>query len=283
MANAGQTGQIKSREFEYTHREFSKVQKLIQTHVGINLGNNKQEMVYSRLARRLRAKGISSVSAYLDLLDDPDHPEWQQFINALTTNLTAFFRESHHFDTLKAHLKAHRRPGGHARIWCCAASTGEEPYSIAMTAIQALGSDSGLEIIATDVDTGALETAEAGVYDLERVAKLDKSLLKRFFLKGVGRNAGRVRIKPEVRAMVQFRRVNLLDSHWSVEPPLDAIFCRNVFIYFESKTQADLLKRFRTLIRDDGLFFAGHSESLMSGADIFKSLGKTVFAPVKRS
>jgi chemotaxis protein methyltransferase CheR len=271
----------KRREFEYGPREFLRVRKLIRDHVGIHLGDNKQEMVYSRLSRRLREKGIRSVEEYLDLLDDPDHPEWQQFINALTTNLTAFFRESHHFDSLKTHLQ--KRGSGKVRIWCCAASTGEEPYSIAITVLQALGKQADVEIIATDVDTRALETAAGGTYDLERVAKLDNAILKQFFLKGVGRNSGRVRVKPEVRSLIDFRHVNLLDSNWSIEGPLDAIFCRNVFIYFESATQAALLRRFRKLIRDDGLFFAGHSESLMSGGNLFKSLGKTVFMPVKPS
>ncbi|MDI9245622.1 CheR family methyltransferase [Marinobacter sp. CHS3-4] len=276
------TSSGKRREFDYSRREFSRVQKLIHARVGIHLGDNKQEMVYSRLARRLRATGIRSVGVYLDQLDDPDHPEWQQFINALTTNLTAFFRESHHFDTLQTHLKTHFRNQNRIRIWCCAASTGEEPYSIAMTAIEALGSArQGIEVIATDVDTRALETASAAMYDLDRVAKLPKAFLKRFFLRGVGKNQGRVRLKNEVRNLVTFQHVNLLDRNWPLEEPVDFIFCRNVFIYFENQTQAALLKRFHSLLNEKGLFFAGHSESLISGGDLFKSLGKTVFSPVR--
>jgi chemotaxis protein methyltransferase CheR len=275
----GEAKPEKKREFLYTDKDFRRVQKMIKKRVGIHLADNKDEMVYSRLARRLRATGIPSLAEYLDYLDDEDHGEWESFVNALTTNLTAFFRENHHFDTLKTHLQDRRVSRRPVRIWCCAASTGEEPYSIAMTVAEQLGMDFPVEIIASDVDTNALRTAAAGVYSMERIEKLDKGLLKKFFLKGTGKNAGKARVKPALRQKIQFRQVNLLDLSWPVEGPLDAIFCRNVFIYFQSETQQALLTRFHRLLADNALFFAGHSESLISSGDQFKSLGKTVFVP----
>lgn len=279
-SDSNRSRSTRAREFQYSHREFERVQELIHQRVGIHLADNKGEMVYSRLARRLRATGIQSMASYLDLLQRQDHPEWQNFINALTTNLTAFFRESHHFDTLQTHVRAIGRRSEPLRIWCCAASTGEEPYSIAMTVLRAAAPGQEIEILASDVDTGALETAERGVYSLERLEKLDPAMLKAYFLRGKGINAGRTRVKQAVRDRVRFTQANLLDSRWPVEYPLDAIFCRNVFIYFQQETQQALLQRFHRLLRPDGLFFAGHSESLMSSGHLFKSLGKTVFSPV---
>ncbi len=266
------------REFDYSQAEFRRVQSMIRERVGIHLASNKTEMVYSRLARRLRATGMRSVGHYLDQLDRDDHPEWQNFINALTTNLTAFFRENHHFETLRSHFAGHP-PSEPIRVWCCAASTGEEPYSIVISLLEQFGPGKAIEVLATDVDTAALATAEAGVYRLDRVDKLEPRLLHKYFLKGRGANTGKVRVKPEVRQRVHFRQVNLLDTNWPVEGPLDAIFCRNVFIYFQSSTQRELMARFRKLLDDNGLFFAGHSESLISSGEGFRSLGKTVFAP----
>ncbi|MDX1635157.1 MAG: CheR family methyltransferase [Marinobacter sp.] len=268
----------RKREFDYGQEEFRRVQAMIHQRVGIHLASNKTEMVYSRLARRLRATGMQSVRLYLDQLDRDDHPEWQNFINALTTNLTAFFRENHHFETLRGHFAGH--PSSQPlRIWCCAASTGEEPYSIAISLLEQFGPGKRIEIVASDVDTQALATAEAGIYRLDRVDRLERPLLHKYFLNGRGANAGKVRVKPEVRERVAFHQVNLLDRDWPVEGPLDAIFCRNVFIYFQSETQRQLMARFRRLLDKNGLFFAGHSESLISSGEGFRSLGKTVFTP----
>jgi chemotaxis protein methyltransferase CheR len=267
----------RKQEFDYGADEFRRVQTLIRDYAGIHLGDNKAQMVYSRLARRLRATGLRSVKSYLDHLDGPDHPEWQNFVNSLTTNLTAFFRESHHFETLRSHF-ADQPLSRKIRVWCCAASTGEEPYSIAMSLLEQFGPRKPMEIIATDLDTSALATASAGVYALDRISKLDQSLLHRYFLKGRGRNAGKVKIKDEVRQLIEFRQLNLLDKSWPLEAPFDVIFCRNVFIYFQPETQRQLMVRFRKLLDADGLFFAGHSESLLSSGEGFRSLGKTVFA-----
>lgn len=265
------------REFHFTMKDFDRVRKMIYAHAGISLSDSKQELVYSRLSRRLRATGIQTFDAYLALLESNDPVEWEAFTNSLTTNLTSFFREPHHFPLLAEHLQSIR--GKHPIIlWCSAASTGEEPYTMAMTVIDALGRDaSKVSIIATDLDTKVLETAKAGVYPDERVSKLDPELVKRFFLRGTGAQAGHVRVRSELRDMITFRQVNLLDKSWPVRSPLDAIFCRNVMIYFDKQTQLDILKKFVPLLRNDGLLFAGHSESFHHADEYFKLRGKTVY------
>jgi len=265
------------REFHFTTKDFDRVRKLIYAHAGISLSDSKQELVYSRLSRRLRNTGIATFSAYLALLESNDPVEWEAFTNSLTTNLTSFFREPHHFPLLAEHLRSIR--GKHPiSLWCSAASTGEEPYTMAMTVIDALGQDaSRVKIIATDVDTGVLETAKKGVYPEERVSKLSPDLIKRYFMRGTGEQAGSVRVRPELTDMITFRQANLLHNNWSLRSPLDVIFCRNVMIYFDKQTQLDILKKFRPLLRSNGLLFAGHSESFHHADEYFKLRGKTIY------
>ncbi|MCC6657509.1 MAG: chemotaxis protein CheR [Rhodocyclaceae bacterium] len=267
-----------AREFEFTAADFERVRKLIHEHAGIALSGAKQDMVYSRLARRLRAVGDKTFAQYLARLERGDRREWETFINALTTNLTSFFREGHHFETLAQHLVklGGRRP---IRIWCSAASTGEEPYSIAMTAVDAFNSFTPpVAILASDLDTSVLAQGEAGIYPQERVDKLPRESVARFFLKGANGQAGQVRVRPELQRLISFKRINLLDANWPVEAPLDAIFCRNVMIYFDKPTQYRILQRFLPLLREDGLLFAGHSESFLHAGDLFRPLGRTVYA-----
>ncbi len=269
------------REFVFTKSDFDRVRRMIHAHVGISLGDQKQEMVYSRLARRLRVLGIPSFKDYLDGLEStPDGEEWEAFTNALTTNLTSFFREAHHFPVLAERLKAHR----HAEpisIWCAASSTGEEPYSLAITAVETLGSWApAARILATDVDTGVLARAQQGVYSLDRLEKMPQERVRRFFQRGTGSHEGEARVRRELRDLITFQRLNLLDSSWSVRGPFDAIFCRNVLIYFDKPTQRRILERFRPLLRPDGLLFVGHSEGLFHCADLFRLRGKTVYDPV---
>ena len=267
-----------SREFEFTAADFERVRKLIHEHAGIALSGAKQDMVYSRLARRLRAVGDKTFAQYLARLERGDRREWETFVNSLTTNLTAFFREGHHFETLAQHLakRAERRP---LRIWCSAASTGEEPYSIAMTAVDAFNSFTPpVSILASDLDTSVLAQGEAGVYPQERVDKLPRESVARFFLKGANAQAGMVRVRPELQRLIAFKRINLLEANWPVQGPLDAIFCRNVMIYFDKPTQYRILQRFLPLLREDGLLFAGHSESFLHAGDLFRPLGRTVYA-----
>lgn len=265
----------------FTEEDFKRICQLIYDHAGISLKPSKRDMVYSRLVRRLRATGVDNFRDYLLLLDDDNQNEWEAFVNALTTNLTSFFREPHHFPLLAEHALKHT--GRHPfSIWCSAASTGEEPYSIAMTVADAFGSFTPpVTIVSSDVDTNVLANAAAGIYPMERVKKLSTDVTKRFFLKGTGSQAGLVRVRPELRAMISFRQVNLLGDDWPIRGPLDAIFCRNVMIYFDKKTQLKILQRFEPLLQTDGLLFAGHSENFHNAAHLFRMRGKTVYELAK--
>lgn len=275
-----QTGETKAREFLYTDADFQRVRALIYKHAGITLAPVKRDMVYSRLARRLRQTGQTTFAAYLDALASSNGREWEEFVNALTTNLTSFFREEHHFPILAEYL----RSVGTARpvsIWCSASSTGEEPYSIAMTVLETLGDrGSNVSIVASDLDTSVLTVARNGVYPIDRIERLSPERRRRFFLKGTGSQEGHVRVRPELQQMIKFQRVNLLEARWDIPAPLDVIFCRNVMIYFDKQTQYKILSRFIPMMRPDGLLFAGHSESFLHAADLFRSRGKTVYVPV---
>ena len=266
-----------SKEFSFTPRDFSRVRDMIYQRAGISLSENKQDMVYSRLARRLRVLGLNSFTAYLDSLAvDVHNIEWEAFTNALTTNLTSFFRETHHFPILADFVK-HRH--GDIQIWCSASSTGEEPYSIAMTVCEAFNSlTPPVKIIATDIDTNVLEVAANGIYPVDRLEKMTSARVKRFFLKGKGANEGTVRVKQAVRDLVTFQPLNLLATTWPLNTPFDVIFCRNVMIYFDKSTQAKILTRFAPLLKADGLLFAGHSENFLNITNRFKLLSKTVYA-----
>jgi len=264
------------KEFEFTARDFERVRALIHKRAGIALADSKQEMVYSRLARRLRATGIRSFQAYLDSLESgQDHDEWEAFTNALTTNLTSFFREAHHFPLLADHVRNAKEP---VVVWCSASSTGEEPYSIAMTLCEALGSlTPQAHVIATDIDTNVLATAANGIYSIDRLDKMSPERAKRFFLRGKGSQSGMVRVRPELRQMVTFKQLNLLADDWPISGQFDAIFCRNVMIYFDKPTQGKILSRFAPLMKSNGLLFAGHSENFLYVSDAFKLRGKTVY------
>jgi len=267
---------IQDREFHFTADDFERVRQLIYKHAGISLSPAKKDMVYSRLARRLRACGEKTFSGYLKRLDN-DHAEWETFTNSLTTNLTSFFREPHHFEILAEKLKAMKvdRP---IKIWCTAASTGEEPYSLAITACEVFNTlRPPVQIMASDIDTNVLAQAEGGVFREDRVERLSAERVRKFFLKGTGAQAGQVRIRPELQDILRFRRINLLDEKYPIQGPLDFIFCRNVMIYFDKPTQYQILKRFAPLLRKEGLMFAGHSESFLHASDVFRSLGRTVY------
>jgi chemotaxis protein methyltransferase CheR len=266
-----------AKEFDFNGRDFERVRGLIYKRAGISLADSKQEMVYSRLARRLRATGITSFGTYLDDLEAGRMPaEWEAFTNALTTNLTSFFRESHHFPLLAEHAKKHH--GEPLNIWCSASSTGEEPYSIAITVCEAFNSlTPPVHIIATDIDTNVLATAANGVYPLERIEKLTPEQQRRFFLRGKGDKAGMVRARPELRQLITYRQLNLLEDKWDIRGPFDVIFCRNVMIYFDKATQRKILSRFVPLMKADGLLFAGHSENFLYVSDSLKLRGKTVY------
>jgi len=266
-----------AREFHFTAKDFERIRKLIYDHAGIALNLTKEDMVYSRLARRLRVTGLNTFEQYLAFLETNDAVEWEAFTNSLTTNLTSFFREPHHFPLLAEHIQ-HQKNKHPVMLWCAASSTGEEPYSMAMTMVDLFGSYTPpVKILATDLDTNVLATAQAGVYSLDRIDKLPEETVKRFFLKGTGAQGGVAKVRQELRDMITFRQINLLDRALPIKGPFDAVFCRNVMIYFDKQTQYNILEKFVPLMQPDGLLFAGHSESFYHAADLFKLRSKTVY------
>lgn len=275
-------------EFAFVERDFRRARELIYRIAGISLCAGKANLVYSRLARRLRILGMVSFSAYLDYVEQEGSAEREEFVNALTTNLTSFFREAHHFPIFQRLLRdmrdrcARESAVEPLRVWCCASSTGQEPYSMAISAMEAFGSlRPPVRILATDIDTRVLQTAQAGMYAAEAIDKLDEGLRQRYFLKGVGRNAGKVRLRPEVTALIEFRPLNLQEARWPIQPGLAAIFCRNVMIYFDRATQLRILERFAPLLLQQGLLFAGHSENFTHARHLFVSCGHTVYRPLQ--
>ena len=263
------------REFVWTNADFARVQALIYQRAGISLHDGKHAMVYSRLSRRLRDTGHTSFHDYLCWLETHDGPEWQEFVNALTTNLTAFFREQHHFEIFASHLRS--KPSANWRVWCNAASTGEEPYSIVITALEALGANASFKLTASDIDSRVLATAAQGVYRLDSVKGLSPERLQKFFLKGKGGNAGMVRAKPELRRVIDFMSVNLIRDDWPFKEPFDVVFCRNVMIYFDAPTQRRVLERIHRVLKPGGMLFVGHAENFSESKDLFTLRGKTVY------
>lgn len=274
----------KEREFEFTDRDFQRIRSLAQARAGIFLSPKKRDMVYSRIARRLRTLGMMTFDEYLVHLEDHTD-EAQDFINALTTNLTAFFREPHHFEILSEQLlRLADKRRGPIKIWSSACSTGEEAYSLAITAIETFGSwTPPVRILATDVDTNVLAQAKSGVYASDRINKIDQERVKNFFVKGRGDHLGMVKVRSQLKDLIHFNALNLLAPSWPVKGPFDAIFCRNVMIYFDKPTQYKVLSRFHPMLGNEGLLYAGHSESFQHAADLFRLKGKTVFTPVSKS
>ena len=270
-------GAAAQREFVWTSADFTRVQALIYKHAGISLHDGKHAMVYSRLSRRLRDTRLDSFDAYLSWLEKQpgDAPEWQEFVNALTTNLTAFFREQHHFEILAQHLRS--KPGASWKVWCNAASTGEEPYSIVMTAQEALGANAQFKLTASDIDSKVLATAANGVYRLDNAKNLSQERLRRFFMKGKAANEGMVRVKPELRRMIDFIQVNLIKDDWPFQDQFDVVFCRNVMIYFDAATQRRVLEKIHRVLKPGGMLFVGHAENFSESRDLFTLRGKTVY------
>ncbi len=265
-------------EFNFDPEDFERIRKLIHDRAGINLHAGKQAMVYSRISRRLRERGEQSFNKYLKWLEaargvEAD-AEWQEFVNCLTTNLTSFFREDHHFRLLATELS--KRRGRPTRIWCNAASTGEEPYSLAITVAETLGTNADVNILCSDIDTKVLSKAAAGIYAAD-TRGLSTDHMHRYFLKGTGSNHGLIRAQANVRKFVEFKQVNLMDAQWSLGNFFDFVFCRNVMIYFNQKTQREVLEKTHRAMAAGGLLFAGHSENFAESRDLFRMRGKTVY------
>jgi chemotaxis protein methyltransferase CheR len=281
-AATAQTAGLSEPEFTLSNGDFERIRQLIYQRAGISLHAGKQAMVYSRLSRRLRETGRPSFADYLGWLERASGPEadaeWQEFVNCLTTNLTAFFREEHHFHALADDLKA--RAARPVRIWCNAASTGEEPYSLAMTVTETLGASAQVKIFCSDIDTKVLATAQRGVYSAE-ARGLSPERLKRHFMRGTGANAGFVRVKPELARLVDFRAFNLMSPSWAaLGESFDLVFCRNVMIYFDNATQRRVLERIHAVTTPGALLYVGHSENFTESRDLFRLRGKTIYERV---
>lgn len=267
----------RDREFKFVDHDFQTVRKLIYARAGINLKPGKQEMVYSRLARRLRALRMTSFAEYLVLLEDQRCSEWEHFVNAITTNLTHFFREAHHFQIL---ARQYRETISKSifRVWSTASSTGEEVYSIAIALAEehaVMGTN--VSILASDLDTNVLAQARQGVYNVDKLSNLSEERRKKFFLRGVGKNDGFVRVRDEIRHGIQFENINLMHNDWNIKDRFDAIFCRNVMIYFDKETQYDILRKLSRMLLPEGRLYVGHSENLLHAKDLFKLCDKTVY------
>ncbi len=271
-----------AQEFKLTAADFERVRQLIYQRAGISLHAGKQAMVYSRLSRRLRETEHSDFAGYLDWLARSSgaegEAEWQEFVNCLTTNLTAFFREEHHFHALVEDLKA--RAAKPIRMWCNAASTGEEPYSLAMTVAETLGTSAQVKIVCSDIDTKVLATAQRGVYTAD-ARGLSPERLKRHFMRGKGSNDGHIRVKPELARYIEFRSFNLMSPSWAaLGDPFDLVFCRNVMIYFDNATQRKVLERMHAAMKPGSLLYVGHSENFTEARDLFRLRGKTIYERV---
>ncbi len=275
-----------NREFKFTEKDFNNLRKIANAHTGIIVTDDKYDMYYARLVKRLRFLKLNNFSEYVEYLKNNKASEFTIFIDSITTNLTSFFREKHHFDQLKNELIPKLAPRADAssgiRVWSAGCSTGEEPYSIAMTMMDSmhLMLNKMPTLVASDIDTTVLKTAATGIYDISRVEGLDKSIKKRWFARGKGDKSGLVKVSKKLTELIDFKQINLMQS-WPHKDKFHIIFCRNVVIYFDRPTKQKLFSRFADQLVDDGYLILGHSESLQGLTDQFETIGKTVFRKVK--
>lgn len=272
----------KVREFQFTESMFEQIRELVKHHTGIVLSDGKQDMVYGRLTRRLRALDLSEFDSYLTLIKREDEQELTHLVNAITTNLTSFFREEHHFEYLKntvfPGLLEKNAATQKIRIWSAGCSTGEEPYSIAMVVREFFEDYDGwdVKVVATDLDSNVIDKGKAGVYDIGRVDGLSLEYKKRWMKRGKGDQSNLVKMKSELQNLITFKQLNLLHG-WPIKGPIDIIFCRNVVIYFDKETQRNLFDRYADVLSSDGHIFIGHSENMFNVCDRFESLGNTIY------
>jgi len=276
----------RGQEFNLTDKDFNFIKNLVANNTGIVLSDAKRSMVYSRLSRRLRSLSINDFSSYCDLLKSNDEEEMVNFVNAITTNLTSFFREKHHFDylanTLIPHWLKTRNDTRRIRIWSAGCSTGEEPYSIAITLRDHFPNleDWDVRILATDLDTNVVAKASSGVYAYERVEGLPKPMLRNWFRRGKNGQGDMVKVSAELQDLITFKQLNLLEE-WPFKGGFDLIFCRNVVIYFNKDTQRVLANRYADNLKSDGALFLGHSETLFKVSDRFSLIGNTIYDKVR--
>ena len=270
------------REFTFSDVDFKNLVQLAYEYAGISLSDTKRNLVYTRVSRRLRALGLSSFREYRAYLAD-NHPERENFVNAISTNLTRFFRETHHFEHFGRHVVAPflaggQRLGGRFRVWSAGCSTGEEPYSIAAVLRREIGHVKNLDarILATDIDTEVLRKAAAGEYPAKAVEDIPRQYRDYFQSADRSRNAASVFVTEDIRSLIAFRQLNLMDR-WPFQGKFDAVFCRNVMIYFDAPTKANLIDRFIQVIKPGGWLYIGHSESFHGTHPELQLVGRTTY------
>ncbi|MBS0372971.1 MAG: protein-glutamate O-methyltransferase CheR [Proteobacteria bacterium] len=272
-----------TREYHLSDAQFDDIRRLVREHTGISLADSKRELVYSRLVRRLRRLSLGGFGDYLQLLERGESTELEEFTNAITTNLTSFFRENHHFEflsgTVLPALEKRNAASRRLRIWSAGCSTGEEPYSIAIALQESMGRFRGwdVRILATDLDSQVVAHAAAGEYKPERFEKMPAARRERWFRES----------RPEhfvadesLKSLITFRQLNLMHA-WPFRGPFDVIFCRNVVIYFDKETQRTLFDRMAEVQRDGDHLFIGHSESLFKVCERYQLIGKTIYRKVR--
>ncbi|MDH5766120.1 MAG: protein-glutamate O-methyltransferase CheR [Gammaproteobacteria bacterium] len=275
-----------SREYVFTEKDFNSLRKIANNHTGIIVTDDKYDMYYARLVKRIRALKLGSFADYVKYLKNNMSMEFTPFIDSITTNLTSFFREPHHFemmrDSIIPDLCGRSDVGQGIKVWSAGCSTGEEPYTLAITLLDELGGIRNApkpKILASDIDTTVLAKASRGVYELSRVEGLETGIKRRWFFKGKGSNAGNVRVSPELQKVIEFKQVNLMQE-WPITGRFHIIFCRNVVIYFDKPTKTKLLNRYADQLVDGGYMILGHSESLQGLTDRFQTIGKTVYKKI---
>ncbi len=270
----------KVREFKFTADDFNFLRKLSNEHSGIQVPDERFDMFYSRLSKRVRRLGLTNFKEYCQYLHDHPDLEFTEFINAITTNLTAFFREMHHFDYLRdvviPEILNRNKTSRQIRVWSAGCSTGEEPYSIAITLLENVPADWDIKILATDLDTNVLQTASDGVYPEDRIGDLPESVLKQWFMRGKASQAGQVKVRPQLQQIIQFKKLNLMQE-WPMKCHFDFIFCRNVLIYFDRETKTMLAKRYAQMLSSKSWLFIGHSESLNQLSNEFELVATTSY------
>ena len=271
---------MNEREFDFKDQDFNRVKAIVYNYAGIDLNESKKNLVYNRLSKRIRFLSMQTFSEYLDFVEAQGEAEFVHLINAITTNLTFFFRENHHFEylinTVIPGLVSQNAAKKKIRVWSAGCSTGEEPYSIAIALKEAVPTGWDAKVIATDLDSNVVNTGQRGVYKNDRLKGVSEERKKRWFLKGSGSQEGYVKVKPELQDIIEFGQLNLMDE-WPLKDAIDVIFCRNVVIYFDKPTQSKLFNRYADRLPNNGHLFIGHSESLYKVCDRFELLGQTIY------
>ena len=285
--NGSNEKDFSQREFPMTNANFDFIAKVANEKTGIQLGMHKRDMIYSRIVRRIRSLKMRTFTEYCDYLQANQADEMTDFINAITTNLTSFFREKHHFDylsqTVIPEITAKKLAKKTFRVWSAGCSSGEEPYSIAMTLHKGFRDSPGwdIKVLATDLDTNVVSHGKTGVYVSDRVDGLPPSIIKKNFSE-IPSPAGRgssFEVSPHLRKYITFNRLNLLGD-WPMKGKFDVIFCRNVVIYFNKDTQRILFDRYADMLKPNGYLFIGHSETLHGVTKRFESLGRTIYRKI---